>query len=110
MKAIIAGGSGFLGSALAASLRLDGHDVLVMTRHPKTHDEVPWTDPSVFEGADAVVNLAGEPLDAGRWTEARKASILESRVKPTETLVKAMSSVTRRPAAVLNACPVGFYA
>jgi len=109
MKVVVAGGTGFLGSALAASLRLDGHHVLVMTRHPKTHDEVPWTDPSVFEGADAVVNLAGEPLDAGRWTEARKASILESRVKPTETLVKAMSSVTRRPAVFLNASAVGFY-
>jgi uncharacterized protein (TIGR01777 family) len=109
MKVVVAGGTGFLGSALTASLRLDGHHVLVMTRHPKTHDEVPWTDPSVFDGADAVVNLAGEPLDAGRWTEARKASILESRVKPTETLVKAMSSVTRRPPVFLNASAVGFY-
>ena len=109
MKVVVAGGTGFLGSALAASLRLDGHHVLVMTRHPKTHDEVPWTDPSVFDGADAVVNLAGEPLDAGRWTEARKASILESRIKSTETLVKGMSSVTRRPAVFLNASAVGFY-
>jgi len=109
MKVVVAGGTGFLGSALAASLRLDGHHVLVMTRHPKTHDEVPWTDPSVFEGADAVVNLAGEPLDAGRWTEARKASILESRIKSTETLVKGMSSVTRRPAVFLNASAVGVY-
>jgi uncharacterized protein (TIGR01777 family) len=109
MKVVVAGGTGFLGSALAASLRLDGHHVLVMTRHPKTHDEVPWTDPSVFDGADAVVNLAGEPLDAGRWTEARKASILESRIKSTETLVKGMSSVTRRPAVFLNASAVGVY-
>jgi len=109
MKVVVAGGTGFLGSALAASLRLDGHHVLVMTRHPKTHDEVPWTDPCVFDGADAVVNLAGEPLDAGRWTEARKASILESRIKSTETLVKGMSSVTRRPAVFLNASAVGVY-
>ena len=109
MKAIIAGGSGFLGSALAASLRLDGHRVLVMSRHPKGRDEVPWTDPSVFDGADAVVNLAGEPLDAGRWTEARKATILESRVRTTQTLVKAMSSVTRRPGVLLNGSAVGIY-
>ena len=109
MKAIIAGGSGFLGSALAASLRLDGHDVLVMTRHPKTRAEVPWTDPSVFDGADAVINLAGEPVDAGRWTDARKASILDSRIHATETIVKAMSSVTRRPSVLLNGSAVGFY-
>ena len=109
MKVIIAGGTGFLGSALAASLRLDGHHVLVMTRHPKAHDEVPWTDPSVFDGADAVVNLAGEPLDAGRWTAARKASILETRVKTTETLVKGMSSVAHSPPVFLNGSAVGVY-
>jgi uncharacterized protein (TIGR01777 family) len=109
VKVIIAGGTGFLGSALAASLRLDGHHVLVMTRHPKAHDEVPWTDPSVFDGADAVVNLAGEPLDAGRWTAARKASILETRVKTTETLVKGMSSVAHPPPVFLNGSAVGVY-
>ncbi|HXD17714.1 MAG TPA: TIGR01777 family oxidoreductase [Vicinamibacterales bacterium] len=109
MKVVVAGGTGFLGSALAASLRLDGHHVLVMTRHPNAHDEVPWTDASVFDGADAVVNLAGEPLDAGRWNAARKASILESRVKNTEALVKGMSSVARRPAVFLNGSAVGFY-
>ena len=109
MKVIIAGGTGFLGSALAASLRLDGHHVLVMTRHPKAHDEIPWTDPSVFDGADAVVNLAGEPLDAGRWTAARKASILETRVKTTETLVKGMSSVAHPPPVFLNGSAVGVY-
>jgi len=109
MKVIIAGGTGFLGSALAASLRLDGHHVLVMTRHPKAHDEIPWTDPSVFDGADVVVNLAGEPLDAGRWTAARKASILETRVKTTETLVKRMSSVAHPPPVFLNGSAVGVY-
>lgn len=109
MKVVIAGGTGFLGSALAASLRLDGHHVLVITRHPKAHDEVPWTDPSVLDGADAVVNLAGEPLDAGRWTDARKASILDSRVRNTETIVKGMSSVAHRPPVFLNASAVGVY-
>jgi hypothetical protein len=109
MKVILAGGTGFLGSALAASLRLDGHHVLVMTRHPKAHDEVPWTDPSVFDGADAVVNLAGEPLDAGRWTAARKASILGSRVKTTETIVNGMSSIAHPPPVFLNASAVGVY-
>jgi hypothetical protein len=80
-----------------------------MTRHPKAHDEIPWTDPSVFDGADVVVNLAGEPLDAGRWTDARKASIVESRVKTTETLVNGMSSVARRPPVFLNASAIGVY-
>jgi uncharacterized protein (TIGR01777 family) len=109
MKVIVAGGTGFLGSALGASLRVDGHDVLVMTRHPKGRNEVPWTDPSVFDGADAVINLAGEPLDAGRWNDARKASILDSRIHATETIVKSISSVTRRPAVLLNGSAIGVY-
>jgi uncharacterized protein (TIGR01777 family) len=109
MKAVIAGGTGFLGSALAASLRVDGHDVLLVTRHPTARDHVPWTDASVFDGADVVVNLAGEPLDAGRWTAARKASILESRLHATEAVVKAMSSATKRPAVLINSSAMGVY-
>ena len=110
MKVLIAGGSGFLGSALSASLRLDGHNITTVTRHPKVHGQVPWTDlPMLIDDIDVVVNLAGEPLDAGRWTDARKASILESRVKATNAIVKAMSTVTRRPSVFLNASAMGFY-
>jgi uncharacterized protein (TIGR01777 family) len=109
MKAVITGGTGFLGSALAASLRSDGHDVSIVTRRPRLPDEVSWTDVSSFEGADVVVNLAGTPLDEGRWTGQRKASILESRVQTTEAVVKTMSEVTRRPAVFLNASAVGVY-
>jgi len=110
MKVVIAGGSGFLGSALASSLRIDHHDITIVTRHAKVHGEVPWTDlPMVVEGADVVVNLAGEPLDAGQWTAARKASILDSRVRATEAVVKAMSMATQRPKVFLNASAIGVY-
>ena len=109
MKVVIAGGTGCLGSALAAALRLDGHDASIVTRHPEVHGQVSWTDVEAFEGAGAVVNLAGEPLEAGRWTDARKASIRESRVKTTETVVKAISNATKRPAVFLNASAVGIY-
>jgi len=54
--------------------------VVVVTRHPRGPSEASWTDSSALDGADAVVNLAGESLDAGRWTAARKASILSSRI------------------------------
>jgi hypothetical protein len=109
MKAVIAGGTGFLGSSLAASLRADGHHVLIVTRHPNGPHQVGWTDLSALDGADVVVNLAGTRLDSGRWNDARKTSILESRVRATDALVKAMSELTRRPAVFLNASAVGFY-
>ena len=109
MRVVIAGGTGFLGSALAASLRADGYDVRIMTRHPRQRDEVAWTDPTALDEAGAVVNLAGEPLDAGRWNAARKASILDSRVKATEMLVTAMSKAAHRPAVLLSGSAVGIY-
>jgi len=110
MKVVIAGGSGFLGSALASSLRVDGHQITIITRHPQRRDQAPWTDlPIVAEGADVVVNLAGEPLEAGRWTEARKKSILQSRLKATDAVVTAMSKTSQRPAVFINASAIGYY-
>jgi len=109
VKVVIAGGSGFLGSSLAASLRADRHDVAVMTRHPRKKGEVNWTDTAALDGADAVVNLAGESLDAGRWTAARKASILSSRITTTEAIVKSMSTVERKPTVFINSSAVGVY-
>ena len=49
-----------------------------------------------LEGADAVVNLAGDPLERGRWTRERKATILESRVGTTRTLATAIASRIKR--------------
>ena len=110
MNVVITGGTGFLGSALASSLRIDGHQITIITRHPQLHDQAPWTDlPIVVEGTDIVVNLAGDPLDAGRWTKARKTSILESRLKATEAVVTAMSKSSQRPAVFLNASAIGYY-
>ena len=109
MKAIIAGGTGFLGSALASSLRADGHHVTIVSRRPRGPDQVAWTDLSALDGADVVMNIAGTSLDSGRWTDARKAEILHSRVEATETIVKAMSEASRRPSMLLNQSAVGFY-
>ena len=109
MKAVIAGGTGFLGSALASSLRADGHHVTIISRHPRGSDQVAWSDRSVLEGADVVVNLAGTSLDSGRWTDSRKAEILDSRVRATETIVTAMSEASQRPSVFLNQSAVGLY-
>ena len=116
MKVVIAGGAGFLGSGLAMSFREDGHDVVVLTRRPRKPGDVAW-DPlapadnpaSTVDGADAVINLAGESLDAGRWTAARKAAILESRIAATRAIVAAIAGARRPPAVFVSASAVGFY-
>jgi len=80
-----------------------------MSRRPHGPDQAAWTDRSALDGADVVVNLAGTSLDSGRWNDSRKAEILHSRVQTTETIVKAMSEVSRRPSVLLNQSAVGFY-
>jgi uncharacterized protein (TIGR01777 family) len=114
---VIAGGTGLLGTALARALRADGHHVLVLTRHPRHDDERTWSpDPSasrdwmrVVDGADAVINLAGESIAGGRWTPARKKAIRDSRIQATSALVTALSTAARRPPVFLSASAMGFY-
>ena len=83
MNIVIAGGTGFLGRPLTASLVRDGHDVIILTRESTASGAgaraVPWnpngdTGPwaEAIDGADAVVNLAGEPIAGKRWTAAHK--------------------------------------
>lgn len=116
MRIIVAGGSGFLGAALVRGWRREGHEVKVLTRRPRTADDVPW-DPeadadiwaSMLEDAGAVVNLAGEGIADKPWTAVRKGAILESRVRSTRALAKAIRSCVRPPQVFLSASAVGFY-
>jgi uncharacterized protein (TIGR01777 family) len=119
MQIVIAGGTGFLGGALVAELRANGHRVRVLTRRPRHGDDVawnpnpdatrrePWT--TAIDGADAVINLAGESIAGARWSNARKAAIRDSRMRATGALVLAMRDLQRRPPIFVSASAVGFY-
>lgn len=120
MKVVIAGGSGFLGRPLAARLADDGHDVVVLTRGRAVGGlgarPVTWTpDGSVgpwageIEGAGAVVNLAGEPIAARRWSAQQKARIRDSRVQATRSLAEAIGRAVAPPPVFLSGSAVGFY-
>ena len=118
MKIIIAGSSGAVGSALVPALRAAGHEVRRLVRHPpQSIEEIAWhpaageIDAAAVErfAVDAVINLAGENVGAGRWTAARRERILRSRVDTTRTLVAVVGQLTRRPAVFLNASAVGIY-
>ena len=116
MKIVVAGGTGFLGSALVGAFRRDANDVLVLTRRPRSANQIAWSPGtsdtawwSVLEGADAVINLAGETIAGGRWTTARKAAIRDSRIRATRALVSAVRQTTQPPRVFISASGVGIY-
>lgn len=116
MKIIVAGGSGFIGSALISALLAAGHQVCpLVRREPTIPAEIPW-DPGAGEidlaalgNADAFINLAGENIAGGRWTQKQRERILRSRVDATRTLVLAIGRLERKPRVFLSASAVGFY-
>lgn len=113
---VVAGGTGFLGTALVRALRGDGHAVTVLTRRPRRDGEVAWapgeSDASwapMFGGAEVVVNLAGSSIAGGRWTTARKREILESRTQATRALVRACASRPRPSRVFISSSAIGVY-
>lgn len=121
MRCVIGGGSGLLGSALAARLAGRGDEVVVLTRHAGLSDlagvrNVQWVpDGSLgpwsreIDGADVVVNLGGASIAGGRWTAQRKAILRSSRIGSTTSLVAAIQAAARRPATFVQGSAVGYY-
>ena len=116
MKILIGGSSGLVGTALIKSLEADGHKIFRLVRHaPGSEAEVEWSPDrysialAMIEGFDAVVNLAGESIAEGRWTEEKKGRIRESRVKGTKLLGDALANLTNRPKTFICASAIGYY-
>ena len=118
MTVVLAGGSGFLGGKLRAQLDRDGHRVVNLTRSPRPdrNGDVPWQPngsagqlAAHLDGADAVVNLAGENIAGTFWSEGRKAQLRNSRVLATRTLVRAIAACERPPKALISGSAVGYY-
>lgn len=117
MKILVTGGTGFLGGPLVEALRADGHDVVVLTRRPaRGPGEVQWAPAAgldvwarAFEGAGAVINLAGEPIAEGRWTTTRKRAILASRLEATSAVAAALRAAGASGAVLLSGSAIGYY-
>jgi uncharacterized protein (TIGR01777 family) len=115
-RIVIAGASGVVGRALVPFLRTQGHEVVRLVRRSATSaDEVYW-NPAVGEldlarigNVDAIINLSGENVGAGRWTAARRDAIMRSRVNATRTLVGAMQRAQSSHPVFISASAVGFY-
>jgi uncharacterized protein (TIGR01777 family) len=114
--AVISGASGLIGSHLSAALAASGFTVrrLVRRRAVQPPDEISWdpeqgtVDARALEGADVIVNLAGENIGQ-RWSEQRKRRIRNSRVRGTAALVTAIARFEHRPRVLFNASAMGIY-
>lgn len=117
-RAVVAGGSGFIGRVLVASLKQTGTEVRRLVRHlARGPDEITWDpqggvlDPRALEGVDAVVNLTGRRIAPGRWTAKARREIVESRVLTGRLLVETLGKMApeMRPPVFISASAIGVY-
>jgi uncharacterized protein (TIGR01777 family) len=122
MRVLITGGTGLIGRVLAANLINKGHEVIALSRAPEQATGLPsgmhvehwdarttvgWSH--LADGATAIVNLAGENIGAGRWTNERKHGILGSRLDAGRAVVQAVEQAEQKPDVVIQASGIGYY-
>jgi uncharacterized protein (TIGR01777 family) len=123
MRIIITGGSGLIGQALALELSQNGYEVIVLSRTPeKVQNRLPagvravlWDGKTATgwanraDGSKAIVNLAGANISGGRWTNAQKRLILQSRVEAGMAVSQAIEVVSQKPEVVVQSSAVDYY-
>ncbi len=118
-KIIIAGGTGLIGTRLIELLDKDHYNIYVLTRSNRNSSKgvnyVQWDVNSkhlpihALNGTYAVINLAGAGIADERWTEQRKETIINSRIKSTETLNVAIKELKEKPEVYIGASAIGYY-
>ena len=115
MKILVAGASGLVGSALIPVLESEGTEITGLVRSSPKANEIEWhpnhggIDATRLEGFDAIINLAGENIAEGRWTDEKKRKIRDSRVDGTHLLSEAIAKLATKPRVFLCASATGFY-
>jgi len=121
MKLVITGASGLIGSFLVERLSRLHHSLVLLSRQPHKENAAikkQWLEwqpgqagawERAIDGADGVINLAGEPIAAKRWNKAQKERLRDSRIDSTRSLVKAMANAQVKPKFLISASAVGYY-
>ncbi len=113
---MLSGASGLLGQGLLRLLPARGHTLLRLVREkPRGDTEIGWDpargelEPTLLEGVDAVVHLAGANIAERRWSEARKRVLRESRESGTRLLCEKLARTREPPGVLIAASAVGYY-
>ena len=119
-RILVAGGTGFIGSALCGELHAAGYEVVTLSRggpgaQAGAIRKVNWDARSPegwlaeADGAFAIVNLAGNNIGSGRWTAKKKRAIRASRLDAGRAVGEALLAVKQRPKVLLQASAIGWY-
>lgn len=116
MKIVILGGTGQVGSILSHAFRNDGHDVIIISRHPNiSAQEVKWDGKTLgpwvnnIDGTDVVINLAGHTVNC-RYTKRNRDLIMKSRMDSTRVVGEAIRRLTNPPHLWIQASTATIYA
>lgn len=122
-KIIVTGGTGFIGRNLCLKLIASNYNIIMLTRNidkakkifSNSITPVQWDGKSAtgwvehVNAAHAIINLAGENIGSGRWTQKKKKAILESRIRAGQLIAEAINKVETKPVILLQASGIGIY-
>ncbi|KIL47161.1 TIGR01777 family oxidoreductase [Jeotgalibacillus campisalis] len=120
MKILLSGGTGFIGQAITKLLTAEEHEVYILTRNPDKHKGtsqvhyVEWltenaSPENTLPPIDAIINLAGESINNGRWSDEQKKKIYDSRMNATDEILRIIQLLDTPPSVLVNASAVGYY-